>query len=194
MLLSLCRSRSGFGVSCCLVSLSRRRPRDRSLPACDRGRRVPAPRREGRRVKAGAPTQEPVSSGIPYAVSLMKNVLFIVFMSFWYAALFLHKLLLQVYASFSLLILEMLVWDKSACIISCSWYLILSNYVQTNPGSQRVSLSLSSSDPYFCQACRSPCFWFSRFSISCTPGVQRWPQVAAIATAISKTNGFASST
>ena len=63
----------------------------------------------------------------------MKNVLCIVYVSFWYAALFLHKLLLQVYASFTLLALEMLIWDKSACIMSCSWHLMLSNYVQTNP-------------------------------------------------------------
>ena len=110
-----------------------RRPKDRSFPACDRGRHIPAPGREGRRVGAGAPTQEPVSSGIPYPVSLMKFVLFIVYVSFWYAALFLHKLLLQVYASFTLLILVMLVWDKSACNISCFWYLMLSNCVQTNP-------------------------------------------------------------
>ena len=86
-----------------------RRPKDRSLPACDRGRRVPAPSCEGRRVKAGAPTQEPVSLGIPYPVSLMKYVLFIVYGSFWFAALFLHGLLLEVCASFTLLILEMLV-------------------------------------------------------------------------------------
>ena len=51
-----------------LFFLFGRRPKDRSLPACDRGRHVPAPRREGRRVKARAPSQEPVSSGIPLDV------------------------------------------------------------------------------------------------------------------------------
>ena len=43
-----------------------RRPKDRSFPACDRGRHVPAPGWEGRRIRAGAPTEEPVFSGIPY--------------------------------------------------------------------------------------------------------------------------------
>ena len=64
----------GLGFCLPLLFFSGRRPKDRSLPACDRGRRVPAPRWEGRRVKAGAPTQETVSSGIPYAVYLMKYV------------------------------------------------------------------------------------------------------------------------
>ena len=42
-----------------------RRPKDQSFPACDRGRDIPAPGREGRRVQAGASTQEQVFSGIP---------------------------------------------------------------------------------------------------------------------------------
>ena len=95
--------------------------------ACDGKHRVPAPRWEGRWVKAGAAAQEPLCSGMKYGCICM------VYVSFWYAALFLHILLLQVHASFTLLILEMLVWDKSACTISCFLYLMLSNDVQTNP-------------------------------------------------------------
>ena len=67
-----------------LIFLFGRCPKERSLPACDRGRHIPAPGREGRRVKAGAPTQEPVISGIPccnvFIALFFHNV---VFMTVW---------------------------------------------------------------------------------------------------------------
>ena len=85
-----------------------------------------APRREGRRVKAGAPTQEPVSSGFSHAVRAFHRLCVLLVCST------ISSLLLKVCASFTLLILEMLVWEKSACIIYCFWYLMPSNYVQTH--------------------------------------------------------------
>ena len=67
-----------------------RRPKERSFPACDRGRHIPAPGREGRRVNIGAPTQEPVISGIPCCNCIVRV----------HRALFPHRCIYDSLASF----------------------------------------------------------------------------------------------
>ena len=71
----------------CFSSYSRRRPKERSLSACDRGRHIPAPGREGRRVgSSGHRPKKNENFRYPLRRSLVKYVLFLVKVSLWYAA------------------------------------------------------------------------------------------------------------
>ena len=83
MLLSLCHSRLCFFS--CLSSFSGRRHKERSLSACDRGRDILAPRREGRRVGSGGNRPKNRNFQEPQCRSLVKYVPFLVtFLKFVY--------------------------------------------------------------------------------------------------------------